>query len=210
MTKTKNYALNQWVGSDRILRTDFNEDNSKLEAALTSHENRLDAHDTEISNHGTKLAAHDTKLAAHDETIESHTTTLASHTSTIKSHTSSISSLTSKTNSNATKITNLTETVSEHYEARLRMISGSYTGNGAANRTINIGTEVSLIFIWRDGTLGELKSTFGILPASGVTYHTDYAGDCFTHTGKGFLIENENFFNVNNVKFYYTAFTNGN
>ena len=34
MTKTTNYQLNQWDATDRVLRTDFNEDNRKIDAAL--------------------------------------------------------------------------------------------------------------------------------------------------------------------------------
>ena len=34
--KTTNYQLNQWQGSDAFLRSDFNEDNAKVEAALTA------------------------------------------------------------------------------------------------------------------------------------------------------------------------------
>ena len=34
MTKTTNYQLNQWAKSDRIMMTDFNADNQKLDAAL--------------------------------------------------------------------------------------------------------------------------------------------------------------------------------
>lgn len=34
MNQTSNYQLNQWDPEDRILRTDFNEDNAKLDAAL--------------------------------------------------------------------------------------------------------------------------------------------------------------------------------
>ena len=33
--KTQHYQLNQWEPSDSFLRADFNEDNAKLEAALT-------------------------------------------------------------------------------------------------------------------------------------------------------------------------------
>ena len=33
--KTTNYQLNQWEPEDSFLRTDFNEDNAKIEAALT-------------------------------------------------------------------------------------------------------------------------------------------------------------------------------
>lgn len=34
MEQTSNYQLNQWAESDRILRTDFNSDNAKIDAAL--------------------------------------------------------------------------------------------------------------------------------------------------------------------------------
>ena len=34
MTYTTNYQLNQWAKSDRIMMTDFNADNQKLDAAL--------------------------------------------------------------------------------------------------------------------------------------------------------------------------------
>ena len=33
--KTENYQLNQWEPSDNFLRTDFNEDNARIDAALT-------------------------------------------------------------------------------------------------------------------------------------------------------------------------------
>lgn len=35
---TANYGLSQWEGEDRVLRTDFNEDNAKLDAALAAHD----------------------------------------------------------------------------------------------------------------------------------------------------------------------------
>ena len=34
MTKTTNYQLNQWDPTDRVLRTDFNSDNQKIDAAI--------------------------------------------------------------------------------------------------------------------------------------------------------------------------------
>lgn len=34
--KTPNYQLNQWEPGDKFLRTDFNEDNAKLDAALAA------------------------------------------------------------------------------------------------------------------------------------------------------------------------------
>ena len=33
--QTANYQLNQWEAEDKVLRTEFNADNAKLDAALT-------------------------------------------------------------------------------------------------------------------------------------------------------------------------------
>ena len=34
-SQTQNYQLNQWAETDQVLRTDFNADNAKIDAALT-------------------------------------------------------------------------------------------------------------------------------------------------------------------------------
>ena len=36
MNYTKNYQLNQWEASDRVLREDFNSDNRKIDAAIAA------------------------------------------------------------------------------------------------------------------------------------------------------------------------------
>ena len=41
LKQTTNYQLNQWDPEDRILRTDFNSDNSKIDAALKDQLNLL-------------------------------------------------------------------------------------------------------------------------------------------------------------------------
>jgi len=38
---TQNYKLCQWEPSDKVLRTDFNEDNAKLDAALTAQQTAI-------------------------------------------------------------------------------------------------------------------------------------------------------------------------
>lgn len=40
--KTKNYGLNQWAGSDQVIRTEFNEDNAKVDEALNMLSERVD------------------------------------------------------------------------------------------------------------------------------------------------------------------------
>lgn len=43
MQQTSNYQLNQWEGTDRILRTDFNADNAKIDAAIAELREELAA-----------------------------------------------------------------------------------------------------------------------------------------------------------------------
>ena len=42
-TFTKQYGLHQWEAEDSFLRTDFNEDNAKIETALTELETQISA-----------------------------------------------------------------------------------------------------------------------------------------------------------------------
>lgn len=43
MNTTDNYQLNQWEGTDRILRTDFNADNLKTDDAVAELQTDVDA-----------------------------------------------------------------------------------------------------------------------------------------------------------------------
>ena len=38
---TTNYQLNQWEATDQVLRTDFNQDNQKIDGALKNHDEEL-------------------------------------------------------------------------------------------------------------------------------------------------------------------------
>lgn len=53
---TANYNLNQWEATDPVLRTDFNEDNSKLEAALTALNTTAQQHTAQLAQQSAQLA----------------------------------------------------------------------------------------------------------------------------------------------------------
>ena len=53
---TANYNLNQWEATDPVLRTDFNADNSKVDAALKSLSTTVQQHTTQISQMQTALS----------------------------------------------------------------------------------------------------------------------------------------------------------
>lgn len=54
---TSNYQLCQWEATDQVLRTDFNEDNAKVDAALKGLSTSVQQHSTQISQINQKVAA---------------------------------------------------------------------------------------------------------------------------------------------------------
>ena len=54
---TANYQLNQWEPTDQVLRTDFNADNSKIDAALKSLSTTVQQHTTQLTQQASQLAA---------------------------------------------------------------------------------------------------------------------------------------------------------
>ena len=45
---TTNYDLNQWEGTDKVLRTEFNADNAKIDAALKANADAVDSLETQL------------------------------------------------------------------------------------------------------------------------------------------------------------------
>ena len=74
MTKTEHYQLNQWDAADQVKRTDFNEDNAKIEEALAGQADALEAAEqrgVEHYNAFSNLAHHIFLQAAKDyETLK--------------------------------------------------------------------------------------------------------------------------------------------
>ena len=46
---TTNYQLNQWEAGDQVLRTEFNQDNQKIDAALKNHDDEITGLATELT-----------------------------------------------------------------------------------------------------------------------------------------------------------------
>ena len=91
---TSNYQLHQWVPGDNFLRTDFNEDFAKIDAAIK----------------GVETAAN-TALALKADKTE------------------------------------LTQACGALDEAKCETLTGSYTGNGANTRTIDLGCAPRAVFV---------------------------------------------------------------
>ena len=55
--QTTNYQLNQWEPTDQVLRTDFNADNAKLDAALKTSRNGIGTEELEALSFCVRHAA---------------------------------------------------------------------------------------------------------------------------------------------------------
>ena len=62
MNRTNNYALCQWEETDRVQRTDFNEDNAKIDAAVKAVGRRVDGLEASKADK-TALAAVEGKIS---------------------------------------------------------------------------------------------------------------------------------------------------
>ena len=49
---TTNYQLNQWEATDQVLRTEFNQDNAKIDGALKNHDEELAGLEAAINGKG--------------------------------------------------------------------------------------------------------------------------------------------------------------
>ena len=52
---TSNYGLCQWEATDQVLRTEFNEDNAKVDAVLKTVEETVDLHSQLLETHTSEL-----------------------------------------------------------------------------------------------------------------------------------------------------------
>ena len=70
--RTSNYNLNQWVKSDRVLMSEFNADNAKIDAAVKAVDNRVTSLSSTVSGKASQSA-----LNTLQSTVNSHTSAIA-------------------------------------------------------------------------------------------------------------------------------------
>lgn len=127
--QTSNYGLNQWEAEDRVMREEFNGDNAKVDAALAelAEEVGAKAAQTEVDGVKTQLAAKAAQSA------------LDSLSSTVSVLDGTVDTLSAS----------LTAGLAKKYGTDNPYIqTGTYTGNGAASRTISLGLRPSFIIIF--------------------------------------------------------------
>ena len=166
--KTQNYQLNQWVGSDPFLRTDFNEDNARIDAALAAKADQTTV--TSLTN--------TVSTKADKTTVNSLTNTVNTKAdqTTVTNLSNTVTSLTNTVNTKADKttVTSLTNTVntkasqtaldalSATVAAKCELVFGTYTGDGTTTRSFNLGFAPKAVFVCsQEGVAGYLWEKIG-------------------------------------------------
>ena len=70
---TTNYDLNQWEGTDKVLRTEFNADNAKIDAALKANADAIAAEAAAREAADETIAAGNCWVKVLDATLETET-----------------------------------------------------------------------------------------------------------------------------------------
>jgi len=81
---TSNYSLCQWEASDKVLRTEFNADNAKIDAAIKAVDSRVDGKASNLALSSLQSTVNGLKNSKADKTaLDSVKTTVSQHTSTL-------------------------------------------------------------------------------------------------------------------------------
>lgn len=141
MQKTEHYQLNQWEAEDSVKRTDFNEDNAKIDAAIkaveqTSAEAVVAAKEQAANALSAYQASNDAALAAE----------VSARKSAVSNEASARASAITAAKQEAANALSAYKTTNNAAVAALQsaldtkpFVIGSYTGNNVANRTITVG-----------------------------------------------------------------------
>ena len=156
---TPNYQLHQWDPEDNFLRTDFNEDLSKIDTALASKADNsaITNLQGQINNlpNSDAITNLQNQINAQQQQINSkpNSDAITNLQNQINTQQGQITTQQDKLNAQQSQINALSS-------GKAEFVQGSYTGNGSINppQTINIGFQAKAIFIYGDSFSGMVDS----------------------------------------------------
>lgn len=168
---TENYQLNLWEPEDAFLRTEFNENTEKIDAALKAEADARTALGKTVA-----AKADASTVAALTQTVngKADASALTALTQTVngKADAAAVNAALAK-KADTTAVTALTQTVNAKADAatvnaalakkadasavtaqlatQLHFATGSYTGSGDCETTVNLGVPAKLLYIYQHG-----------------------------------------------------------
>ena len=99
----------------------------------------------------------------------------------------------------------MTATLDAALAAKCGIVTGTYTGDGTNDRTVDLGRPVAFLMVQRTGRRSSNFTEVGWMAGEGCIHGGTGGGSGLTHTGSGFLINDSNAFNENGVVYRYFA-----
>ena len=206
-TFTEHLGLHQWVAEDNFLRTDFNADFLAIDQAVHQAQTSLDGRIDTVN------AALDSKIDGVNSTLDGKINTV---NSTLNSKIDSTkTSLTNTINAEKqalnTTITNTKNTLQAAIDKKCEIVTGTYTGDGQASHTINLGRAPDAVLVFAsDGKAGVDYYTYGGLALKGFPCCSNPTA--VELTGSGFNVTYQqlsaSYFivtNMSGIVYYYLA-----
>ena len=99
----------------------------------------------------------------------------------------------------------MTATLDAALAAKCGIVTGTYTGDGTNDRTVDLGRPVAFLMVQRTGRRSSSFAEVGWMAGEGCIHGGTGGSSGLTHTGSGFLINDSNAFNESGVVYRYFA-----
>ena len=99
----------------------------------------------------------------------------------------------------------MTATLDAALAAKCGIVTGTYTGDGTNDRTVDLGRPVAFLMVQRTGRRSSNFTEVGWMAGEGCIHGGTGGSSGLTHTGSGFLINDSNAFNESGVVYRYFA-----
>lgn len=130
--KTQNYNLHSWVPEDDFIRSEFNDNFTGIDAALKTLSDGIAA------EQNARTAAVTAEKTAREQAVAAEATARASAVTAEEN--ARKQAITAEQNARVAAINSLTT-------AKAEIVVGTYTGDGAADRTINLGFQPKAVLL---------------------------------------------------------------
>ena len=199
--QTTNYKLNQWQPEDKVLREEFNADNSKVEAALTGLAGQIGTRASQAEMDGVK-----TQLAA-----KAAQTSLDSLSSQLTANTSSLQN---QINAKAAQSTMTSELAKKYGTDNPYIKMGTYVGTGSGNVSVALGFQPSYVMVipvnpsYSSTNFSLMHGTAAIQVTIRTGGETVSKTGLLQFTGSGFQViyDSTAIFNKSGLTYHYIAF----
>ena len=178
MNKTSNYQLCQWDGDDRILRTDFNEDNAKIDTALKQQANSIaginstlpgKADATTVTSLTNKL---NTEIQERKDTVTAEAAARAQADNTEKAAREAADTAEAQARAQGDAAEAAARVAGLALKGNCQIYCTTYTGNGEESRTITFPAKPRLVTIAIDAVV--MFATYGTANALAFTSANGY------------------------------------